>query len=123
MGLASDLGRARSEGLSVFRSIDVSEVEEEAKETGGVVFWARIHNRADAERFLKLYDAAAADVVVGTTEPYITIPLEPNGGEVWTPQHGLSFPSGITVAATTGIADNDTGAPGANEVVIALGFA
>lgn len=36
---------------------------------------------------------------------------------------GIAFSTAITVAATTGVADNDTGAPGANEVVLNLGYA
>jgi hypothetical protein len=28
----------------------------------------------------------------------------------------------LTIAATTGVADNDSGAPGANEVVVAMGY-
>jgi hypothetical protein len=32
--------------------------------------------------------------------------------------HGIMFDTAICAAATTGIADNDTGAPGANEVLI-----
>ena len=37
--------------------------------------------------------------------------------------NGIAFSTAITVAATTGIADADTGAPGANEVIINLGYA
>jgi hypothetical protein len=31
---------------------------------------------------------------------------------------GIKFDTAITVAATTGVLDNDTGAPGANEVIV-----
>jgi hypothetical protein len=37
--------------------------------------------------------------------------------------HGLRFSTAITAAATTGVADSDTGAPGANEVVVVIGYA
>jgi hypothetical protein len=38
-------------------------------------------------------------------------------GHVPFPQ-GIAFGTAITVAATTGVADNDTGAPDANDVVV-----
>jgi hypothetical protein len=31
---------------------------------------------------------------------------------------GIGFGTAITVAATTGVADNDTGAPAANDVIV-----
>ena len=123
MGIASDLGRTAQEGLDIFRSIDVDETEEQVKAGAGVIFWARLHNNATADRFLKVYDGLVADVVVGTTTPKLTIPMEAGSGEVWQPPRGLRFATGIVVAATTGIADNDTGAPGANEVIVNLGYA
>ena len=36
---------------------------------------------------------------------------------------GIAFGTAICVAATTGVADNDTGAPGANEVVGTIFYA
>jgi len=33
------------------------------------------------------------------------------------PSCGIQFDTAITIAATTGFADNDTGAPGANDVI------
>jgi hypothetical protein len=37
--------------------------------------------------------------------------------------NGIAFGTAITIAATTGVADNDSGAPGANEVIVNLGYA
>jgi len=67
---------------------------------------------------LKFYNAPAASVTVGTTIPVITIPLK--NSLAWTASfpNGIAFSTGITVAATTGLADSDTGAPGANDVVV-----
>jgi len=123
MGAGSVIASARSGGLEIFRSLDLDESEEQVKATEGAVFWVRAHNRSDAERFIKFYNATAAVVVVGTTAPIMTIPMEANSGEVWQSVHGLNFNTAITVAATTGVADNDTGAPAANDVVINIGYA
>jgi len=115
---------ATSGGHDVFRSIDLDETEEQVKATAGQVYRIIFTNTATATRWLKFYNATAANVTVGTTTPVLTIGLPGNadddisgvldvGGDV-----GVPFSTAITVAATTGVADNDTGAPGANEVIV-----
>jgi hypothetical protein len=110
-------------GLSIFRSLDLDETEEEVKSTAGSLYSAWVCNLATSTRFLKIYNATAANVTVGTTTPVITIPIPGNASDdisavLTAGGYGISFDTAITVAATTGIADNDTGAPGANEVVV-----
>ena len=109
-------------GLDLFRSLDLEESEEEVKASAGTVYWLRWHNLSAAKRYLKFYNATAASVTVGTTTPVLTIPLEAGSGESVAIPHGLFFSTAICVAATTGIADSDTGAPAANDVVINLGY-
>lgn len=110
--------------LKIFRSIDLDESEEEVKATSARLCWVYVHNNSAADRFVKFYDATAAATVVGTTTPKMTIPLEAGAGAVFdiSAAGGLQFASGLTVAATTGIADADTGAPGANDVIINIGY-
>ena len=112
-------------GLTPFKSIDLDETEEAVKASAGQIYGFHVMNLASAKRYLKLYDATVATVVVGTTVPDITIPLPTQGdtngaGFTWTIPEGIAFATAITAAATTGIADNDSGAPGANEVVITI---
>lgn len=111
-------------GCSIFRSIDLDETEEEAKATAGCVYGYYIANLATSTRFVKFYNATAANVTVGTTTPVLTLPIPGNStddvGANMLGGVGITFDTAITVAATTGVADNDTGAPGANEVVINL---
>jgi hypothetical protein len=107
-----------SGGLDIFRSLDIDETEEEVKATAGQVFGWFISNLASSTRYVKFYNATAANVTVGTTTPVITIPLEADQAANVEFVNGIAFSTAITVAATTGIADNDTGAPGSNEVVI-----
>lgn len=109
-------------GTSVYRSIDLDETEEEVKATAGTLYGLWFSNLATSTRFLKFYNATAASVTVGTTTPVITLALPGNtsddvSGVIALPQ-GINFATAITVAATTGVADNDTGAPGANEVLV-----
>lgn len=74
-----------------------------------------VSNRSNAEKFLKLYNKAT--VPTQADEPNITIPL-PIGVATTLPPIMIPFSAGISMRATTGIADSDTGAPGSNEVVV-----
>ena len=109
-------------GLSIFRSLDIDESEEDVKTSAGQVYSVIIANIATTTRYVKFYNATAANVTVGTTTPVITIPVPGNASDdtalVWNPPMGIAFDTAICVAATTGLADNDTGAPAANDVVI-----
>lgn len=110
-------------GTSIFRSIDLDETEEEVKATAGTLYGVWFSNMATSTRFLKIYDATAANVTVGTTTPLITIAMPGNtsddiSGSLNAGGIGINFGTAITMAATTGIADSDTGAPGANEVIV-----
>jgi hypothetical protein len=113
-------------GLSIFRSLDIDETEEEVKATAGVLYFIHAMNMVATARYLKFYNATTANVTVGTTTPVLTFPIPANsttgaGFTVSIPQ-GLTFGTAITVACTTGVADNDTGAPGANDVIINIGY-
>jgi hypothetical protein len=111
-----------SGGLTTFRSIDLDETEEEIKATAGQVYWLYVANLATSIRYLKLYNATAANVIVGTTVPTHTIPIPASSAGPVQIAQGLVFDTAITAAATTGVADNDTGAPAANDVVINVGY-
>ena len=103
--------------LTIFRSIDVDETEEEIKSTAGVVYGWFIFNLATATRYIKFYNATAASVTVGTTTPVLTFPLATGQGANVSFPHGIDFSTAICIAATTGVSDSDTGAPGANEII------
>jgi hypothetical protein len=119
---------ATSGGASIFRSIDLDESEEEVKGSAGQLYGGVVINLATGVRYLKFYNATAANVTVGTTTPVMTIPIPTAGSAngagfvIPIPSQGVPFDTAITVAATTGIADNDTGAPGANECIVNLFF-
>ena len=105
-------------GCTIFRSIDLDESEEEIKATAGNIYGYYFANTNAAARYLKFYNATAANVTVGTTTPVLTFYLPAkSAGHVAFP-FPIGFGTAITAAATTGVADNDTGAPGANEVIL-----
>ena len=121
-------GARTSGGTTLYKNIDVDESEDQVKGTAGQIYWIHAMNLANAARYLKIYNATAAKVTVGTTTPDLTFPLATQGdtngaGFVLSIPNGIAFGTAITIAATTGVADNDSGAPGANEVVVNLGYA
>jgi hypothetical protein len=109
-------------GLSIFRSIDLDEgTLEVVKNSPGCVYGMWVSNLATATRFVKFYDATSG--TAGTGTPVITIAIPGNATDDITGNFGpggmgITFATGICVGAVTGVADNDTGAPGANEVVL-----
>ena len=109
-------------GCSIFRSLDLDETEEDIKTSAGQVYGMWITNLATSTRFVKFYNATALNVIVGTTPPVITIGIPGNSSDdvagLFASTMGIAFDTAISAAATTGIADADTGAPGANEVLI-----
>jgi hypothetical protein len=109
-------------GCSIFRSLDLDETEEDIKTAAGQIYGMWVTNLATSTRFVKFYNATAANVIVGTTTPVLTIGIPGNASDdiagLFASTMGIAFDTAISAAATTGIADNDTGAPGANEVLI-----
>jgi hypothetical protein len=118
-----------SGGVSIFRSLDLDESEEEVKATAGQVYWIHVTNHKATALYLKLYNATAANTTVGTTTPIATfaLPAPAGGGTTGNAQflqfpQGLPFTTALSAAVTTGVADSDTGAPGANEATITIGY-
>lgn len=116
-----------SAGTSLFRSLDLDESEEEVKASAGYVYGIQWTNTATATRWLKLYNGTAASVSVGTTTPVYTLGLPGNASDdvtgVVTFDVPMYFSTAICAAATTGVADSDTGAPAANDVIVNIQYA
>jgi hypothetical protein len=121
-------GARTSGGTTLYKNIDVDESEDEVKGTAGQVYWIHAMNLTASPLYLKLYNATAASVTVGTTVPDLTFPIPTQGdtngaGFTLSIPNGIAFSTAISIAATTGVADNDAGAPAANAVVVNLGYA
>jgi hypothetical protein len=109
-----------SGGCSVYRNLDLGTTGQVAKASAGQVYGWVLKNRAAAERFVKIYDKASAPS--GADTPVYTIPLDPGQVSVVAFPNGDAFAAGVSVRATTGIADADTGAPTTNDVVVAIRY-
>lgn len=110
-------------GCTIFRSIDLDETEEEVKATAGQVYGIFAINTTNATLFLKFYNATTGNTTVGTTTPVLTLPVPGNNdtdgaGFYISLPVGIEFTTAITVACTTGVADNDTTGPGANGCIV-----
>ena len=75
--LIGDVGiQARtSGGLSIARDVDLDETELEVKASAGQLFGWYIYNDGAADVSVKIYDATAANVTVGTTTPVLTFTI------------------------------------------------
>lgn len=105
-----------------YSSIDLDESEEEADDNAGELCGIWVSNRAATELFLKIYDADADDVTVGTTAVgmELTIPADSTGSLPVTNGCYL-YSNALSLAATTDIGnDGSPGAPAANDVQIVV---
>jgi hypothetical protein len=119
---------AAEKSSTLYKNLDVDESEDQIKGTAGKIHWIHAINLTASPLYLKFYNATAASVTVGTTTPDLTFPVPTAGdtnGAGFTlpiPVGGIDFTTAITVACTTGLADNDSGAPAANALVLNLGY-
>jgi hypothetical protein len=126
--IVTPYAHAGAGGHTPYKNLDVDESEDDIKASAGKLFWIHVMNLSNAVRYLKIYNNVAATVVVGTTVPDLTFPIptmaDTNGAGfcLHFGDHGMGFTTGICIAATTGLADNNSGAPGANEVVLNAGY-
>ena len=112
-------------GLSIYSNLDIDETTatttQQMKAAAGILYQCAVsNNTASTVEYVKFYDATAlTGSAAGTETPVVTLPIAGastimlNFGP-----HGLQFSTGMTIAATTGVAVADTGAPAANAVVV-----
>ena len=84
------------------------------KSSAGRITAIQGYNAAATLRYLKLYNKATAPTV-GTDVPVKTLPLPPQAAFAYDAGH--YFATGIGFGLTTGVADNDTGALTAGDVL------
>ena len=108
-----------SGGLTIYRNLDLDETGISVKGSAGQVYGGFVYNANASIRYLKFYNKATA-ATVGTDVPVLTVPLPATSLAILGAFSGVVFGTGISVGATTGLADNDTGAPSANDVIVNL---
>lgn len=112
-----------SGGLTISRVISAASTNATSvKGSAGQVYGWYLFNANAATRYLKLYNKASAPTV-GTDTPVLTIPIPGGSAANVEFTNGIPFATGIALALTTGVADSDTGAVAANEIVVNLLYA
>lgn len=104
-------------GLTTYKNLSVINSGVNIKASGGAIYGWYIYNNAAAVRYLKLYNLATTPTI-GTDTPFITIGIpSASAANVFTP-FGIIFDTGIGIGGTNGVADNNAGAPTANDLVV-----
>ena len=106
-----------SGGLSIYRNINLGASGRNIKSSAGQIYGWFLFNRSASVRYIKLYNKSSAPSV-GLDTPIMTIPLPAGAGANVNFTSGISFTRGVGIGATTGVSDNNTGAPAANEVLV-----
>ena len=75
-----------------------------------------------AWRYVKFYNKASAPTV-GTDTPVLVLALPPNGAANASFPAGINFSTGLAFAITAGVANSNTDAVAADEVVVNLAYA
>lgn len=106
--------------LLTYRNLDVQITGSIVKAYAGGIFDLSVSNANAAARFLKLYDKATAPTAADT--PIRTYYLPPLSLTPISIPDGIKFTTGISLRASTLVADNDNTAPTANDVVVNIGY-
>lgn len=105
-------------GFTTARYNDLGNTGQVVKASAGQVYNVTAMNTSASARFVKIYDKATAATSSDTPKMVILIPA---GQTVAVPLNpGLECTAGISVRATTGHADGDTGNPSANDVYVTV---
>lgn len=94
------------------------------KASPGTIEYIEVFNLNAANRYLKLFDKASAPTV-GSDTPVKVIPIPGSStaaGVILQYPEGLNFVTGIAFCLTTGVANSDTAAVGANDVVLNIKY-
>jgi hypothetical protein len=103
---------------NTYRTLDCQPTGVNIKASPGEVGGWYIANNSGSARFVKLYDKATAPSSSDTPKLTLQIPGS-SAANVLAPA-GIDFTAGIGIRGTTGVADADTGAPTANDLVVNL---
>ncbi len=117
---------ATSGGIStVYRDEDIDETAVALKAGAGQIYWIHCVNFDATPVYLHFYDVAQGSVTVGTTGELCSFAVPSQGdangaGFTMHFNHGIEFGTAITIACTTAI--SGSAGPGANEVIVNVGY-
>ena len=107
--------------VSRYRNLGAGVTGAVVKASAGHLHNMVVSNVGAATVFVKLYDKATAPLATDTPVYTVGIPagwVQPLGTET----EPIVFSTGISLRASTGVADNDVGVPAAGTCVINIGY-
>ena len=108
--------------LSAFKLISAASTNSTSvKPTPTRYYNAQLYNAAASVRFVKLYDKAVAPTV-GTDIPKITYAIPAGMNSTVDVPNGVAFTQGLALAITAAMADSDSTAVAASDVLVNLQF-
>lgn len=111
---------ATSGGLTISRTLAAASTNATSvKGSAGQVFGWFIYNASASAKFLKLYNTASAPTA-GSGTPVMTIPIPATSAANCEFANGIAFGTGIGFTMTGAVADNDTTALAANDLILNL---
>ena len=110
-----------SGGLDAYRNLDLGLTGQVVKNGAGHLYAIQVTNLAAAARYVKVYNKATAPTQADTPVFTFAVPASTVAQPANFP-HGVAFSTGISLRASNAIADNDTTAPTANDVVVNVGY-
>ena len=109
-----------SGGLTISRTLSAASTNATSvKASAGQLYGWYLYNANAAVRYLKFYNKASAPTV-GSDTPVMTIPIPAGAAANVEFSQGIAFGTGLAFALTTGVADSDTAAVAANEIILNL---
>lgn len=90
-------------GVTTLRDADIDNTAQACKVARGHLYGYHVQNPNASDAWLQFYDAAAADVTVGTTTPKLSLIVPANGAiEAYLgDDNAIRFSTAITYSATT----------------------
>lgn len=111
---------ATSGGALIYRLFSAATTNgNNIKASAGQLFGGFVYNAAASVKYLKFYNKASAPTI-GTDTPVMTIPLPATTLINLEQVLGVEFTTGIGIGVSGALADNDTTAVAANDVVLNL---
>jgi len=112
---------ASNESNSNFRTLDLQPTAQTVFGGACIVDNYFISNVAATARFVKFYDKAATSAATATDTPVKTLCI-PATASANVAGLGWRFRLGCQIRGTTLVADSDTTAPTANDIVVNIGY-
>lgn len=107
-------------GASAYRSINLLATGLVVKASAATLYSIDAHNLNAAVRYLKVYNKTTAASEADT--PVFTIPLPSGALPPMQFPAGVEFSAGISIRATTELADNGTTAPTASQTIVNISY-